>query len=83
MPAGMVTLIERDREVDALRNELTDELTVVMGASPAVVSPALALIFVVQSIERVGDHATNISEYVVTVVEGTDTRHSRTPTAVG
>jgi len=78
-----VTLIERDREVDALRNELTDELTVVMGASPAVVSPALALIFVVQSIERVGDHATNISEYVVTVVEGTDTRHSRTSPAVG
>jgi phosphate transport system protein len=82
-PQVAETLIERDREVDALRNELTEELTVVMGASPAVVSPALALIFVVQSIERVGDHATNISQYVVTVVEGTDTRHSHTSAAIG
>jgi phosphate transport system protein len=73
-----VALIRRDREVDALRNELTEELTAVMTANPAAVSPALALIFVVQSIERVGDHATNISEYVVTVVDGTDTRHAKT-----
>ena len=38
-----VALIERDREVDKLRNELTAELVAVMGASPASVSPALAL----------------------------------------
>jgi phosphate transport system protein len=76
-------LARRDREVDDLRNQLTAELTAVMGSSPGVVSTALALIFVVQSIERVGDHATNISEYVVTVVEGTDTRHSRTSAEVG
>jgi phosphate transport system protein len=39
------------------------------------VSDLLALVFVVQSIERVGDHAKNIAEYVVHVVEGIDTRH--------
>jgi phosphate transport system protein len=82
-PQVAQALVERDREVDALRNELTGELTAVMGANPAVVSPALALIFVVQSIERVGDHATNISEYVVTVVEGTDTRHSKASAVPG
>ena len=79
-PTVAATLAERDREVDALRTDLTEELADVMGKSPEAVSPALALIFAVQSIERVGDHATNISEYVVTVVEGTDTRHSRTST---
>jgi phosphate transport system protein len=77
-PAVAEALVRRDRDVDALRNELTEELTAVMAANPAAVSPALALIFVVQSIERVGDHATNISEYVVTVVDGTDPRHSKT-----
>ena len=82
-PQVAVALAERDDEVDQLRNELTEELTAVMGSTPEAVSPALALIFVVQSIERVGDHATNISEYVVTVVEGTDTRHSRTSPAIG
>jgi phosphate transport system protein len=82
-PEVAVALIKRDREVDALRNDLTEELTAVMAESPAAVSPALALIFVVQSIERVGDHATNISEYVVTVVDGTDTRHSKTSVLAG
>jgi phosphate transport system protein len=47
-----------------------------MGRQPVAVSPALALIFVVQSIERVGDHAKNIAEYVVNVVEGVDLRHA-------
>jgi phosphate transport system protein len=82
-PQVAVALIKRDREVDALRNELTEDLTAVMTANPAAVSPALALIFVVQSIERVGDHATNISEYVVSVVDGTDTRHSKASILAG
>jgi phosphate transport system protein len=77
-PHVAVELAARDADVDRLRNELTEELTTVMTATPGSVSAALALIFVVQSIERVGDHATNISEYVVTVVDGTDARHSRT-----
>lgn len=69
-------LAERDAEVDALRDALIAELIGVMGRQPVAVSPALALIFVVQSIERVGDHAKNIAEYVVNVVEGVDLRHA-------
>jgi phosphate transport system protein len=82
-PRVAAALAERDIEVDALRNELTADLADIMGKASEAVTTALALIFVVQSIERVGDHATNISEYVVTVVEGTDARHSRTSTEVG
>lgn len=69
-------LDDRDDEVDALRDELIAELMARMSAEPQAVSPGLALIFVVQSIERVGDHAKNIAEYVVNMVEGIDLRHA-------
>ncbi|MBP6817003.1 MAG: phosphate transport system regulator PhoU, partial [Burkholderiaceae bacterium] len=68
-------LAERDREVDGLRDDLVEELIARMSAEPTKVSDLLALVFVVQSIERVGDHAKNIAEYVIHVVEGIDTRH--------
>jgi phosphate transport system protein len=46
------------------------------------VSEALSLVFVVQSLERVGDHAKNIAEYIMHVVSGVDSRHpERQPTA--
>ena len=69
-------LAETDREVDRRRDELVEDLIARMSAEPANVSDLLALVFVVQSIERVGDHAKNIAEYVINVVEGIDTRHA-------
>jgi phosphate transport system protein len=69
------SLYERDREVDAHRDELIDELVRHMAAEPADVAAALSMIFVVQSLERVGDHAKSIAEYVVQLVEGVDPRH--------
>jgi phosphate transport system protein len=47
-----------------------------MSSEPATISAAMDLVFVVQSIERIGDHAKSIAEYVVNVVEGVDVRHS-------
>lgn len=74
-PASSKALHERDSEVDALRDHLVSELVSAMGRQPGDVGTALALVFVVQSIERVGDHAKNIAEYIVNAVEGVDTRH--------
>ncbi|MFO1200380.1 MAG: phosphate signaling complex protein PhoU [Burkholderiaceae bacterium] len=68
-------LYERDREVDAQRDALIDELVRAMSSNPGEVSAALSMIFVVQSLERVGDHAKGIAEYVVQLVEGVDLRH--------
>ena len=65
----------RDTEVDQLRDERIADLLQSMSRDPENVSAALALVFVVQSIERVGDHAKNIAAYVVNVVEGVDPRH--------
>jgi len=69
-------LLARDAEVDALRDELIKQLIERMSADPAVVSDALALVLIVQSIERIGDHAKNIAEYVVHIVSGVDPRHA-------
>jgi phosphate transport system protein len=71
----------RDDEVDSLRDALIVELMERIGGTPGIVSQALAMIFVVQSLERAGDHATNIAEYVVHVVEGSDVRHQPGPRA--
>jgi len=70
-------LTMRDDEVDALRDSLVVQLIGRMTDDPSTVSDALALVFVVQSIERVGDHAKNVAEYVVHVVSGVDPRHNR------
>ncbi len=74
-PAVAARLGECDGEVDALRDELIERLMRAMAEQPGAVSAGLAMVFVVQSIERVGDHAKNIAEYVVNVVEGVDLRH--------
>lgn len=68
-------MVSRDREVDALRDEMIQLLVNRMREEPGCVQAALALVFVVQSLERIGDHAKNIAEYVISVVSGVDVRH--------
>ena len=80
--ASAERLIQRDIEVDALRDQLIGALMRRMSEDPTRVSEALSLVFVVQSLERVGDHAKNIAEYIMHVVSGVDSRHpERQPTA--
>ncbi len=69
-------LEESDDEVDALRDRLIGQLMQAMSARPDAVSSGLAAVFVVQSIERVGDHAKNIAEHVALLVEGVDLRQA-------
>lgn len=68
-------LQERDREIDRMRDALLKQLMQSMAEQPERVSSALDMVFVVQSIERVGDHAKCIAAYVINVVEGVDVRH--------
>lgn len=68
-----------DDAVDDLRDELVDALVARMTAEPQHVAQALDLILVVQSIERVADHAECVAEYVVNVVQGVDMRHGNLP----
>jgi phosphate transport system protein len=71
----------RDNTVDDLNRDVIDELERVMAASAEQVPPALHLFSASRHIERVADHATNIAEDVVYLVEGEIIRH-RSPSEV-
>jgi phosphate transport system protein len=65
----------QDDEVDRLNNAIIDELIRIMKASPELVEHGLSLFSATRHIERIGDHATNIAEDVIYLVEGEMVRH--------
>jgi phosphate transport system protein len=65
----------RDEIVDGLNREIIDELLTLMKRSPSLVESAMQLFSASRHIERVADHATNIAEDVVYLVEGEIIRH--------
>jgi phosphate transport system protein len=70
-------ICQRDEHVDNLNNELIEEVVEVMKQRPELVDPGLHLFSVIRHVERVADHATNIAEDVVYLVEGAIIRHPR------
>jgi len=65
----------RDDKLDALKARIIEELTVCMTQDTGSVSRALDLMLIARYLERIGDHATNIAEHAIFVVEGVDVRH--------
>lgn len=68
-------VLEADVEVDALRDMATKDLLNLMRQDAALVERCVDLMFIVRSLERIGDHATNIAEDVLFLVRGIDVRH--------
>lgn len=69
------SVLERDDEVDSLKDQLFRELLTFMISNPATIKPALTLILIAHNLERIGDHATNIAEDVIFMALGKDVRH--------
>jgi phosphate transport system protein len=65
-----------DEEIDAAFSGIMRQLISYMMEDPRTITPALEIIFVAKSIERIGDHAKNVAEAVVQVVKGKDVRHA-------
>jgi len=69
------SILERDDEVDGLKDQLFRELLTFMLSDPATIKRALTLILISRNLERIGDHATNVAEDVIFMVLGKDVRH--------
>jgi phosphate transport system protein len=68
-------VIEADNKVDALKNQVFRELLTFMMGDTSTIPRAIRLLLVSRHLERVADHATNIAEMVIFLVEGKNVRH--------
>jgi phosphate transport system protein len=71
-------VIAADDEVDAFRDNIFRTLITFMMEDPTTISRGLSQILISRNLERVADHATNIAEEVIYLVEGRDVRDEET-----
>lgn len=68
-------VIRDDGQVDFMHEQIFRELLTYMLEDPSTISRCIKLMFIAKGLERVGDHAANISEMVIFLVRGKDIRH--------
>ena len=71
-----VAILKEDDLIDAEFDGFVRKLITYMMEDPRMISPSLDLLFLAKAIERIGDHAKNIAEFIIYVVKGEDIRHS-------
>lgn len=71
------TLKPRDRELDGINNQVSNELADCMTKDPGQLKGYLSMIFIARHLERVGDHATNMAEDAVYAAAAEDIRHRK------
>jgi phosphate transport system protein len=69
-------IIAQDEAIDHEFRSILRTMITFMMEDPRTISVALDTLWVAKAIERIGDHAKNIAEYVIYVVEGKDIRHT-------
>jgi phosphate transport system protein len=71
-----VAIMKEDHLLDREFDGFVRKLITYMMEDPRTISSSLDLLFVAKAIERIGDHAKNIAEFIIYVVKGADVRHS-------
>lgn len=70
-----VSILKEDDLIDQEFDGFVRKLVTYMMEDPRTISASLDLLFVAKAIERIGDHAKNIAEFIIYVVKGADVRH--------
>jgi phosphate transport system protein len=69
------TVLNQDDELDALKTVVFRDLLTHMLRDQETIEPSLDLILISRHLERIGDHATNVAEDVIFMVQAKDVRH--------
>jgi phosphate transport system protein len=70
-----VRVIQADAEVDTEFKSIMRQLITHMMEDPRTITTSMDIIWIARAVERIGDHAKNVAEHVVFIVEGRDIRH--------
>jgi phosphate transport system protein len=73
--SAVAQVVRQDEQVDEEFRNIMRYLATFMMEDPRTISSALEILFVAKALERIGDHAKNMSEYVIYMVKGRDVRH--------
>lgn len=71
-----VSILREDHDIDQEFDGFVRKLITYMMEDPRTISSSLDLLFIAKAIERIGDHAKNIAEFVIYIVKGEDVRHT-------
>lgn len=71
-----VTILKDDDLIDKEFDGFVRKLITYMMEDPRTISASLDLLFLAKAIERIGDHAKNIAEFIIYIVKGEDVRHT-------
>ncbi len=63
-------IAEEDDEIDALHKQIFSELITYMISDPKTINQSTQLLFISSSLERIGDHSTNLAEWIIFMVTG-------------
>lgn len=68
-------IVRDDKAIDDEFRAFVRKLVTYMMEDPRTISAGLDYLFIAKAVERIGDHAKNIAEFIIYIVKGTDVRH--------